>query len=385
MKPLPFKLERFFAKYEFTAPYLLCSSDPESFTIQDLLSLESNLKEDFKKTWLGYTETQGNPELRNEISKLYKNIKLENILVHSGTEECIFNFMNSSLKEGDHVIVQFPCYQSLFEIAKTIGCEVTKWEVKEKNNWELDLDFLKSNIKKNTKLIVLNIPHNPTGYLISKDKFSQVVEIARKNNILIFNDEVYRFLEYKEEDRLPAICDIYEGGISAGGMSKAFALPGLRIGWIATKNKSILNEMTTFKDYTTICSSAPSEFLSKIALQNKEKILKRNIEIITNNLKILSEFFNKYNDVFNLTPPKAGTMAFPSIKLDIDIEKFCIDLVENKDVFLLPSTIYDFGNKNFRIGFGRKNMAVCLEKFEEYLENNFLKLTKSQSKNLVQF
>ncbi len=379
MKMHDFKLERFFAKYEFSAPYLLCSSDPESFSIDELLSFEPGSYEKFKNQRLGYTETKGNPELRNEIAKLYKNISPDDILVHSGAEEGIFIFMNVMLKSGDHVIVQFPAYQSLYEVARSIGCEITKWAVDEEKNWGLDIDFLKQNIKNNTKAIIINIPHNPTGYLMKKEKLSEIIKIAKEKNILVFSDEVYRFLEYDEKERLPSVCEIYENGTSVGGMSKAFALPGLRICWTVTKNKEILSKMAAFKDYTTICCSAPSEFLSIIALRNKEKIFKRNLDIILSNLKILNDFFNRCQSLFSCVIPKAGTIAFPRIKFDADVEKFCIDLIEKKGVFVLPGTLYDFGNKNFRIGFGRKNMSVSLEKLEKYLTENIKTIEKSIS------
>lgn len=371
-----FKLERFFAKYEFTAPYILCSSDPESLSVDELFSFEPGCVERFKKQELGYTETKGNPELRNEISKLYKNIEPEEVLVHSGAEEGIFIFMNIALKADDHVIIQFPAYQSLYEVAKSIGCEITQWIVDEKNNWELDLDFLEQNIKNNTKLIIINTPHNPTGYLMRKENLDGLVKIAKEKNVFIFSDEVYRFLEFDEKDRLPSVSEIYENGISVSGMSKAFALPGLRICWTTTKNKDILKKMAAFKDYTTICSSAPSEFLSIIALRHKERIIKRNLEIIKSNLNLLEQFFINYKDLFEFIKPKAGTIAFPKIKFNSDIEKLCIDLVEKQGVFLLPSTVYDFGNKHFRIGFGRENMPMCLEKFEEYLIHSFMPMAK---------
>ncbi len=342
--------------------------------MEDILNFEPGSLEGLKKQWLGYTETQGNPKLRDEITKLYEKINSENILVHSGAEEGIFIFMNVALKAGDHVIAMFPAYQSLYEIAKSIGCEVTKWEVNEKDKWELDIEFLKQNIRKNTKAIILNCPHNPTGYVMSKEKLMQIVDIAKKENIIIFSDEVYRFLEYKEEDRLPAICDVYENGVSVGAMAKAFALPGLRISWTATKNKNILEKMAKFKDYTTICNSAPSEFLAIIAIKNKEKIFERNLEIISRNLKTLNNFFDKYKDIFNWQTPKASTITFPGIKLDINVEKFCVDLIEKQGVFLLPSTKYDFGDKNFRIGFGRKNMPEALKLFEVYVTENCLTL-----------
>lgn len=371
----PFKLERFFSKYEFSAPYILCSSDVEPFLIHELLGLEADsLKAgatgQLPLLKLGYTETQGSKILREEISKLYKDIKPENTLVHSGAEEGIFILMNVFLKEGDHVIVQFPGYQSLCEVAKGIGCEVTKWIVKGGDNWDLDLDFLEMNIKKNTRAIIVNFPHNPTGCIMTKDKFEKVVNITREKNIYLISDDVYRFLEYKDEYRLPSICEVYENGITISSMSKAFALPGLRLGWTVTRNQEVINKMQILKDYTTICISAPSEFLGLVALRNKGKIFKRNLDVILDNLKIFDNFLNKFSNLFSYIPPMGGTMAFPKLKLDLDVEKFCIDLIEKKGVFLLPSTVYDYGNKHFRVGLGRKNVKECLEKFDEFLSEN---------------
>ena len=220
MKINDFKLERFFAKYEFTAPYILCASDCESFKIEDLFKLGKNAEKDFKELWLGYTESLGHPRLREEISKLYQHTKPEQIIVFSGAEEGIFAFMNALLDPKDHVIVQFPCYQSLTEVAYAIGCKVTKWYMNPENNWQLDIDFLEKNITPDTKAIVVNFPHNPTGYLPSIAIFNRIIEIASQHDIFVFSDEVYRFLEYQKKDRLPAMCDVYDKGLSLGVMSK---------------------------------------------------------------------------------------------------------------------------------------------------------------------
>jgi aspartate/methionine/tyrosine aminotransferase len=371
MKIPPFKLERFFAKYEFNVPYLLCASDCESLSVQGLLNFEPDSIEAFNNLWLGYTESQGNPELRQEITRLYQWIAPEQILVHSGAEEAIFIFMNAALERGDHIIVHDPCYQSLREIAVSIGCEMTKWTVQEQDNWELDIDFLKQHIRNNTKAVVINCPHNPTGYLMSHAKFLQLIEIAREYGILLFSDEVYRGLEYDHQDTLPAACDLYEHAISLGVMSKTYGLAGLRIGWIATRDQSIYQKMASFKDYTTICSSAPSEFLTTLALRYKEKIVQKNREIVINNLHHLNRFFFEYQHLFNWIAPKAGPIAFPRLKLDKDVEDFCLDLAEKQGVLLLPGSHYDFGNKHFRIGFGRKNLPEGLEKFEAYIREHF--------------
>ncbi len=368
MKINEFKLEQFFTKYEFSVLYVLCSSDCDPFNIGELLDLDKDSKEEFKKLWLGYTETLGNPLLRKEISLLYKHTEPEDIVVLSGAQESIFIFMNVFLEKSDHIIVQYPAYQSLFEVAVSIGSEVTKWEMSDEKNWELDIKFLNKNIKKNTKAIIINCPHNPTGYLMSKKKFNAIIDIARQHNLYVFSDEVYRFLEFDENNRLPAICDLYNKGISLGDMSKTFGLPGLRIGWIATKDKSLIQKIVSFKHYTTICNSAPSEFFSILALKNKDYIIERNLKIIQNNLKLLDRFFIKYSHLFSWIKPRAGSIGFPRIEFNKNVEDFCLELIKEKGVLLMPSTIFNFGEKHFRIGFGRKNMADCLEMLEEYIQ-----------------
>ncbi len=371
MKLKDFKLETFFAKYEFNVKHLMCASDCESFTVGDLLKLEDIAEIHLKNHWLGYTESLGHPDLRKEIAKLYDKVSYDDILVFSGAEEGIFVFMNVFLNKGDHVIVQFPAYQSLFEVAHSIGCEVTKWQMHDDNNWELDIDFLKESIKKNTKCIILNLPHSPTGYITSKKTFKEIVKIAEENNIFIFSDEVYRFLEFDEEDRLPTMCDVYDQSVSLGVMSKSFGLAGLRIGWIASKNHHVLKQLSSFKNYTTICSSAPSEFFSILALRNKDIILKRNLKIIQDNLKLLDEFFTKFEKYIKWVRPKAGSVAFPRLLIDKDVEMFCLNLLEKKGVLLMPSTNFDYGTSHFRIGFGRKNMPDALYHLEDYIKDQF--------------
>jgi aspartate/methionine/tyrosine aminotransferase len=367
MKPQAFKLERFFAKYEFQARYILCASDCEAQTIGELLTLEPDATANFQRQWLGYTESQGDPELRELISQLYSTTSAANILVHSGAEEAIFSFMNVALQPGDHIIVHFPCYQSLFEVAAAIGCEVTRWETHEADNWELDLDFLQKALKTNTKAIVINCPHNPTGYVMSRAKLDSIIEIAHERQLLLFSDEVYRLLERNPADTLPPACDLYENAVSLGVMSKAFGLPGLRIGWIATKNAVIYQQMAAFKDYLTICNNAPSEFLAKIALRHTNRIVERNLQIINTNLALLDTFFGKYSDLFNWVAPKSGSTAFPSLRTGQPVEQFCLELVEQQGVLLLPSDYYDFGHKNFRLGYGRKNLAEALPHLEQFI------------------
>lgn len=371
MKIQPFKLERYFAKYEFSAPYLLSCSDCEALTKKELLEMadEKSLKlwNDLK---LGYTESQGHPILREEVTKLYQNINPEQVLVIT-PEEGIFIAMNNLLEKGDHVVTTFPGYQSLYEIANSLGCEVSKWTPKNENGWIFDIGDLKSLIRDNTKLIVINFPHNPTGATLQEKELKEAIDLARQKNIVVFSDEMYRFLEHDQANRTLSACDLYDNAISLFGMSKSFALAGLRIGWLATKNSDLLKRFATYKDYTTICSSAPSEILAIMALRAKDKILKRNLDIIGNNLKILDEFFARHAKLFEWRKPKAGPIGFPTLNAKIDVADFCLDLVEKKGVMLLPAKVYDFKGNYFRIGFARKNMPEALEKLEEYLKENY--------------
>src|SRR5258706_4473496 len=368
----PFKLERYFAKYEFNAEYLLCSSDCEAMSIADLLMLEPGSAEKFQNTWLGYTESQGHPALRREIANIYETIQPEEILVHTGAEEAIYLFMHAVLKKNDHIIVHTPHYQSLSEVAISIGCETCAWTAREENGWALDVNELKNLIQLNTKAIILNTPHNPTGYLMSHADFDSVNQFAQENNLLLFCDEVYRESEYNPAMRLPAACDMGEHAVSLGVTSKTYGLAGLRIGWIATKNKNIYHDMVSLKDYTTICNSEPSEFLAEVALRNRQKLVARNLGIIKSNLEVVDELFTNHPDLFKWVRPLAGSMGFPKLLTSAlqgkgNIEDFCDNLVRQAGVLLLPGTMYDDSENHFRIGLGRKNFPQAVERLESFL------------------
>lgn len=369
MKIKPFKLERYFAKYEFSAKYLLSSSDCDGWAVKDLIRLADP---ETKKMWgelrLGYTESLGHPLLRQEVAKLYQGVDENEVLIVA-PEEGIFITMNGLLKNGDHIICTYPGYQSLYDIAESLGCEVTKWQPDEQNGWRFDPTFLVTNIKSNTKLIVVNFPHNPTGSLASKDDFQRIVDVAQKHNIYLFSDEMYRFLELDSNERLPSGVEVYDKAITLFGMSKTFGMAGVRIGWIITKDKKLYEEMTTFKDYTTICSSAPSEILALIALRAKDVIIQNHLKRITHNLQLLDKFFDKYKNSFSWVRPRAGTIGFPRLHLDTNSFDFCEHVVKEAGIMILPSAVYDYGDKHFRLGFGRENMPEALAKFEDYLSS----------------
>lgn len=367
----PSRIERYFEKYEFNTPYLLCSSDCESFAVKDLLRLENGAEERFVDLHLGYTETRGNPELREAISTLYEICKEDHVMVFTGAEEGVFCALHAILHEGDHYIVQHPNYQSLQEIPTSIGCEISQWELSHSDSWSFHLDKLERLIKPNTRAICINNPHNPTGAIMSGDELNELISIASKHDLYIFSDEVYRFSEYDQADRLPAVCDLYEKGASLGVMSKSFGLPGLRIGWITTRDNNLFKSIAQIKDFITICNSAPSEFLATIALRNIDVLMKRNMRIIRKNLKLLDEFFKQHNQQVRWVRPKAGPITLVEIIPKIDMTAFSEHLRKEQGVLILPGSIFDYSDQHFRLGFGRDNLPAALKKFEGFLIKSF--------------
>lgn len=365
-----FKLEEFWKKYEFTAPYLLCCSDAESWKLNEILELADP---ESKKLWeslsLGYTESPGLPILRKEISHLYSSIDNDQVLTFAGAEEGIYCSMRTLVEPGDHVIVIDPCYQSLATLPQSFGADISRIALGSKNQWQLDLKEVETAFRSDTKLLILNYPHNPTGAVLTKEVFEGLIELARKRGAYIFCDEVYRYLEIDEAKRLPSIADAYEKGIALNVMTKAFGLAGLRIGWLATQDVDFLQKVGSYKLYTSICNSAPSEILALIALRAKDKILKRNRKVMLDNLKILDSFMKRHNDLLSWVPPQSGTMAVLELLLPVSIEKFSEELVEKMGVLIMPGNVFDLPGNFFRIGFGKKNMIEALDRFEQFLKH----------------
>lgn len=363
-----FKLEEFWKKYEFSAPYLLCPSDAETWLLKDILAMaDSESKSLWDNLSLGYTESPGLPILRKEIARLYDSLEADHILTSAGAEEGIYCAMHSLISKEDHVIVVSPSYQSLETLPQVLGAEITFIQLQSATKWKLSFDQIQSAWRASTKLLILVCPHNPTGTLLEFDVYEKMISLARKTGAYIFCDEVYRFLEIDESKRLPAIADGYEKGISLNVMTKSFGLAGLRIGWLASKDVVFLQKANSYKMYTSICNSAPSEILALIALRSKNTILKRNREIVLKNVELLDEFVKRHPNSVRWIRPESGTIAFLELLLPISIDQFTEQLVEKTGVLIMPATIFDCPGNFFRVGFGRSNMSDVLNRFEQFL------------------
>lgn len=384
----PFALERFFAEHEFSARYLLCSSDCESFPVRELLAMERDSIDGLLDLRLGYTETRGAPELRMAIAAQYGGLGLGEVFVHAGAEEAILNLFLAELSPGDTVIVNSPCYQSLAEIPRALGCRVVPWELRRvadggKERWALDPDELPRLAGEPSptggpasgpgfvppKMIVLNAPHNPTGALPTREEFEAVVAYARRWGAVLLVDEVYRRLERDPARRLPAACEAYENGVSLDVLSKHAGLAGLRIGWLASRRRDILDRVAQVKDYNSICSSAPSELLAGIAVRNLERIAARNRGIAAKNLALLDAFFKERPGFASWTLPEGSSIGFPRLNCGADAEALAVKLVREAGVLLLPGAYYAYDPAFFRVGYGRANMPEALARLSRWLDD----------------
>ncbi len=365
----PFKLERYFAEFEFTAKYLLSSSDCEPLNLSELMDMADK---ETLSLWnglnLSYTESQGLPLLREEIAGLYQGISKNQVLLVT-PEEGIYITMRSLLQPGDKIICTFPGYQSLYQIAEEIGCQLTFWKPDSHNKFHLS--DLKNSLMDDTRMLIINFPHNPTGALLDHESFSELLAMLRSRNTLLFSDEMYRWLEFDDSNRLPSACETYENSITLSGLSKSFSLPGLRLGWLISNNRSkpfdCLEILQSYKDYTTICPPAPSEILALIALRNRHHIFSQNIHTIRTNISLMDEFATKFPHFIEWETPAAGPVTFPRINTKKTTEEFCRCLVDKTGVMLLPGSVYDENSSRVRFGLGRRNFAAGLEKLAQFI------------------
>ena len=365
MKITDFKLERYFAKHEFTASHLLSSSDCDGYEMKRVLESAS---EEEVKLWneikLGYTDSAGHPLLRESILHFYDSSSIEEVVVAT-PGELNFIAMNVLLKKEDHVVATAPAYQSLHEVVESIGCELSHWMPDE--NWTFDPNELESLMQKNTKLIVINFPHNPTGSYLKHEELEQIISIADKYGAFIFSDEMYHKLNANPKDELPPVSNLYRRGISLWGTSKTFGMAGLRTGWLVSKNQEFLQNVVAFKDYLSICNSAPSEILSIIALRHIEDFRIPNLQKIQNNINLFEAFAKQHDTIGTFISPRAGSTSFVPLNIECSSLEFSDDLVEKAGIMTVPAEMFGYKGKYIRVGFGRAGMTQTLDALSTYL------------------
>lgn len=373
MTQLPeFRLETYLGKWEFAARHHMTASDAESLAIGELLALAGPGAVDrFLAQPLSYTEPYGAPDLRAAIAATYEACAAEDILCFAGAEEGVYAFYRTLLDEGSHVIVVTPNYQSAESVPAAI-CEVTGVALADHEGWTLDIDRVAAAVRPNTRAVYINFPHNPTGKILERPRYDALVELCRKHGIYLLSDEAYRLIERDPALRLPQAADVYERGVSLNVMSKAYGLPGLRVGWIACRDRDLLERMVRYKHYLSICNSAPSERLAVVALGVADAILTRTRAFARAGLAKTQEFLAEFEHLFESYTPDGGVVMYPRYKGADGVEAFAKRLVEESGIVVLPPSVYRSAltptpADRFRLGYGRAGIDAGLAAFRAHL------------------
>lgn len=373
MTALPdFRLERYFSHWEFAARYHLTASDAQTMTMAELLSLAG---EEDRLAWeqltLGYTTTFGDRRLRELVVADHPDLDADDVVCFAGAEEGLYLAMQVLLGPDDHAVVLTPNYQSAETVPLGL-CAVSGVALDPDADWALDVDAVRAALRPSTRVVSVNFPHNPTGAVPDRATFAALAALCDERGIHLFSDEVYRGLELDDGRRLPLAAELSPRALSLGVMSKALGLPGLRIGWVVCRDPAVRAALERAKHYTSICNSAPSEILARIALAARGTILERNRGIVAANLPHFEAFFAEFADLFDWRPPDGGCVAFPRWRGDGDVDTLCSRLVDEAGVLLLPAGIYrseltPTPTDRFRIGVGRADPGPALAAFADWL------------------
>ncbi|MHA2225418.1 MAG: aminotransferase class I/II-fold pyridoxal phosphate-dependent enzyme [Candidatus Hodarchaeales archaeon] len=367
MKIETFELERRQSIWENQVRYNLTESGIHPLSVSELLNNEEI--EELLSMRLGYGQTNGSRELRKAISKLYPGTDLDNILVTNGSAEANFIGIWSNLEPKDEIVFMLPNYMQIWGLARSFGIITKPFHLKEELNWQPDINELKSRITPQTKMIVLCNPNNPTGAVLGEEAVDEIVYLAKKVNAWIFADEIYRGAELGENET-PSFWERYNKVIISCGLSKSYALPGLRIGWLVGP-KNIIKKAWSYSDYTTITTGILSNRIAQLALEpeRREKILSRNRHYLRENLKLLTKWIEKHENIFYFIPPQAGGMAFLRYNMEINSSEFTTELRKRKSVFIVAGDCFGM-DKYIRIGIGseKEYLLEGLNLISEMLE-----------------
>lgn len=365
-----FELERVQSLFENTVDFNLTESGFHPYTLKEFLTKEQ--REELDELVLGYGQTNGSIPLRKRISALYDNVSEDNVLVTNGSSEANFVACHSLLQKGDEMIMMIPNYMQIWGIAKEMECETKAFHLKEENDWAPDLEELGKLVTPRTKVIFLCNPNNPTGYTLSADEMKRIVQIASSVDAWVYCDEVYRGAELNGET-LPSFVGMYDKVIVAGGLSKAYALPGLRVGWLVGPTE-LISDTWAYHDYTSITAGVMSHYIGEIALrpEKRNEILSRNRNMLNENLTAVKAWLDQYGELFEYVAPKGGGMLFIKYHIDINSTELANWLREEKSVFIVAGDCYGMDH-HFRIGIGeRKDYILAgLSRIQDALKERF--------------
>ena len=370
MKIKPFAVEEWMNAWEVGAKYNIAETCVDSISMNDLFELTGEDKTEFLNRLcarrLSYGDIEGLPEFRKGVCGLYKTLNIENIVPTHGASGANHHVFYSLISPGDRVVSILPTYQQLYSIPESYGADVQILHLSKENNYLPDLEKLRRLVTPKTKMICINNPNNPTGALMSEQILREIVEIARSADAWILCDEVYRHLS-QEDGWCPSIVDLSEKGISVSSMSQVFSLAGLRLGWIATHDMSVVKSCLSHRDYNLVSCGVFDEMLAAAALKHRDKLLERSRKIVRENLQILDDWVGSEPHV-SYVKPKAGTTALVYYDLDISSYEFCEEMYKKTGAFVTPGDCFEVPH-SMRIGYayGKQDLIDGLKAISEYI------------------
>ena len=370
MKIKPFAVEEWMNAWEVGAKYNIAETCVDSISMNELFELTGEDKTEFLNRLcarrLSYGDIEGLPEFRKGVCGLYKTLNIENIVPTHGASGANHHVFYSLISPGDRVVSIMPTYQQLYSIPESYGADVQILHLSKENNYLPDLEKLRRLVTPKTKMLCINNPNNPTGALMSEQMLREIVEIARSADAWILCDEVYRHLS-QEDGWCPSIVDLYEKGISVSSMSKVFSLAGLRLGWIATHDMSVVKSCLSHRDYNLVSCGVFDEMLAAAALKHRDKLLERSRKIVRENLQILDDWVSSEPHV-SYVKPEAGTTALVYYDLDISSYEFCEEMYKKTGAFVTPGDCFEVPH-SMRIGYayGKQDLIDGLKAISEYI------------------
>jgi aspartate/methionine/tyrosine aminotransferase len=361
----PFATEQFFDAYEFSCPHALSASDCESMSIAELVAMAGLSMDAFGRVPLQYTEARGVPELRERVAAQYSTVTPDEVVVLGAPEEGIYTAMRALLDPDDAVVVLTPCYDSLANVARHIGCRVEPHPLQPVDGgWSLDLERFEAQLRAvEPRLVVVNFPHNPTGFLPDARQYAALVDMTEKVGAWLLSDEMYRGLELDPASRLPSAADVSDRAVVLGGLSKTHGLPGLRAGWLVIREPTLREAVVNWKHYTTICASAPSQWLASAALRVSDELAARSVATIRHNLGVAEAFFSRWGSRFVWRPPVAGSVALVQTR-HADAAEYCGALARRAGIVLLPGSCVGAPPQFVRFGLGRRAFPESLAAYD---------------------
>lgn len=345
------------------------ATNPQPFTQVELeQTISQPFKDILKNVNLGFAPDAGTDNLRQTLAKFhYESITENEIVTHAGAQEALFCAFYALLKTADKVLAVAPIFEPLVQIPINIGCDVSYVHLQAEDNWCLNLDEVEANFKQGCKLFIINFPHNPTGATITESELFRIVALCKKYDVWLLSDEVFRGLEHSIDFHLPAVADLYDKGISVGVISKGFAVPGIRVGWLACKNKVLCSRVIDIKGYLSVCNSQIDELLASVILKYPEKLTERNLKIILPNKQLLKHFNSVLGKDVEIVIPKVGCCLFARID---DSEAVIEEVARKTNYLLYPSALFKTELQALRIGFGSENFSCFLRIIEgkKYVE-----------------